>query len=135
LWARGGPKPGHNASAQDLIPRALHAVHGVQHVAEGRIEEALRGLGVEVAHELRGACEIGKEPRAQFACALQGACGRQALLGQRSRRVGKGSPDRYVDRGGGRGGSRLRVTCPDEDVAPRIDHQTLARDECMLPIV
>ena len=43
-------KQGHNAIAQDLIHRALKAVHGVHHVAEGGIEEVLRGLRVEVAN-------------------------------------------------------------------------------------
>ena len=74
------PKQGHNAIAQDLIHRPLKAVHGVHHVLQRGIEEALRGFGVEVTDQLRRALEVGKEHRDLLALAFQGTAGREDLL-------------------------------------------------------
>src|SRR5262245_37995382 len=43
----GDFKERHDAIAQDLVYRALEAVHGVQHQVKGGIEELLGGFGVE----------------------------------------------------------------------------------------
>jgi hypothetical protein len=53
----------------------------------------------------------------------------------RGRRVAEGSPDRCIARGRDSGGSRPRVTRPDEDVTPLIDRQALALDEFVLHIL
>ena len=78
----------HDAVAQHLVP-CLPAVHGVHHVVQGRIEEPLGDFRVEIANQLRGPFEIGKEHRDQLAFAFQGAFGRQDLLGQIGGRVGE----------------------------------------------
>ena len=78
----GGAKQGHDAVAQHLVHRALEAVHGVHHAVDGWIEELLGGFRVEVADELRGVFEIGKEHRDLLALAFQGRAGGEDFLGQ-----------------------------------------------------
>jgi hypothetical protein len=110
-------------------------VHGVHHAVEGGIEEGLDRFVIEVPNQFRRAFEIGKQHRDLLPLAFQGAFSRADLPGQIGRRVAEGSPDRCVDRGGGPGGSHLRVTRPDQNVAPLIDRQALALDEFVLHIL
>ena len=72
LMGNGGPKQGHNAVAEHLIHRALEAVHGVHHALQGRVEELLRGFGIEAPDEFGGVLEVGKEHRDLLAFAFQG---------------------------------------------------------------
>jgi hypothetical protein len=74
------PEQGHDAIAQELVHRALKAVHGVHHVVQGRIQELLRRFGVEVFDQLGGVFDIGKEHGDLLAFALEGRAGRQNLL-------------------------------------------------------
>ena len=83
----GGTEQGHDTVAEHLIHRALEAVHGVHHVPQSRIEEPLGGFGVEVADELGGAFEIGKQHRYLLALAFQGGAGSENLVGEIGRGV------------------------------------------------
>jgi hypothetical protein len=56
----GATEQSHNAVAEYLVHRALEAVHGVHHAVQRRIEELLRGFGIETANQLGGVFEIGK---------------------------------------------------------------------------
>jgi len=76
------PKQGHNAIAQDLIHRPLKAVHGVHHVLQRGIEEALRGFGVEVTDQLRRAFEVGKQDGDLLPFAFQRTARGEDLLRQ-----------------------------------------------------
>ena len=70
LVPNGGTEQRHDAVTEHLIHRALKAVHGVHHVVQGRIEELLRGFGIEVIDQLSGVFDVGKQDRhlLAFAC-------------------------------------------------------------------
>jgi hypothetical protein len=85
----GGTKQRHNAVAQYLIHRALEAVHRVHHALQGRVEELLRGFGIEAPDEFSGVLEVGKEHRDLLAFACQGGAGGQDLVGEMGRRIGQ----------------------------------------------
>jgi hypothetical protein len=61
---------GHDAVAQDLVHRALKAVHRVHHVLEGGIEEGLGRLWIKVADQLGRTFQVGKQHRHLFALAF-----------------------------------------------------------------
>ena len=97
-----GAEERHNAIAHDLVHRAFVAVHGVHHGVQGRVEERLGLFRVEVADQLGGAFQVGKQHGDLLAFAFQGALGRQDLLGEIRGGVGEGcGPARRC--GGGRG--------------------------------
>src|SRR5262249_40304605 len=102
---------------------------------EGRIEELLGGFGIEAPNEFRGVFEIGKEDRDLLALPGQGRAGRQDLVGEMGGRVGEGRPYRYFYRLGGHGGSRTRLTRPDEDATVLIHRHTLSLNEFRFHIV
>src|SRR4029450_3503147 len=61
LVGNGGTEQGHDAVPQHLIHRALEAVYGGHHALQGRIEELLRGFGIEATDEFCGVLEVGKK--------------------------------------------------------------------------
>jgi hypothetical protein len=84
----GGAKQGHDAVAQHLIHRPLEAVHGVHHMAEGRVQQSLGGFRVYAADELRRVLEIGEEDRHLLAFAFESTFQRQDFIGKVARSVG-----------------------------------------------
>ncbi len=133
FMGNGRAKQGHDAIAQHLVHRALIAVHGVHHVVQGRVQELLGRFGVEVADQLGGAFEVGKQHGDLLALAFQGAAGGEDFLGEIGRGVGQRRPV-LVAGGGPRAGTRSLGTRPDQDVAVLIDRQALALDEFVLQI-
>ena len=128
------PEEGHDAIAQHLVHRPLKAVHGVHHALQRRIEECLGGFRVEIADQLRGAFEVGKQHGDLFALAFQGTSGGEDLLDQ----IGWGVRQRrgrcgWRRRGGGRRG-RYGGAGPDQDFTVFITRQALALDEFVLQI-
>ena len=89
LMGHGRAKQGHDAIAQHLVHGAFKAVHGVHHVLQGRIEELLGGFRIEIANQLGGAFEVGKQHRDLLALAFQGTAGGENFLGEIGGRVGK----------------------------------------------
>jgi hypothetical protein len=85
----GGTEQGHDAVPQHLIHRALEAVHGGHHALQGRIEELLRGFGIEATDEFCGVLEVGKEHGDLFALAFQSGAGGENLVGEMGRGVGQ----------------------------------------------
>ena len=65
------PEERHDAIPQHLVHRALIAVHGVHHAVQGRVQELLGGLGVEVPDQLGGVFDIGEQHRHLLALAFQ----------------------------------------------------------------
>jgi len=61
---------------------------GVHHQREDGIEELPRLLRVTVGEQLHRALQVGEEDRDLLALALEGALGREDLLGEVLRRVG-----------------------------------------------
>ena len=125
----GGAKQGHDAIAQHLVHRALEAVHGVHHALQGRIEELLGGFWVEVADQLGGAFDIGKQHRDLLAFAGQvGPRGEDFLaeirwgIGLR-RRSGVGEWRR-----------RRGASCPDQHRAILIHGESLGFNEFGLQV-
>ena len=126
------PEEGHDAIAQHLVHRPLKAVHGVHHALQRRIEECLGGFRVEIADQLRGAFEVGKQHGDLFALACQGTSGGEDLLDQ----IGWGIRQRRGRcggrrRGGGRRG-RYGGAGPDQYFTVFITRQALALDEFVL---
>jgi hypothetical protein len=76
----GRPKQRHNAVAQDLVHRALVAVHRLHHGVQGGVEELTRLFGIKTLDELRGTLDIGKQHSDLLALAFQVATRRQNFL-------------------------------------------------------
>jgi hypothetical protein len=110
-------------------------VHGVHHALQGRIEEVLGGFRVEVADQLGGAFEVGKEHGDLFAFACQGGTGGEDFLGEIRRGVGEGGT-RLVD-GRGRSWRRGRTDSsrPDQATAVVIDHVWVGVEEFVLQVL
>ena len=118
------PEEGHDAIAQHLVHRPLKAVHGVHHALQRRIEECLGGFRVEIADQLRGAFEVGKQHGDLFALACQGTSGGEDLLDQigwgvRQRRRRCGGRRRGSGRGGGTAAPVQTRTSPSSSRARR----------------
>ena len=128
------PEEGHDAIAQHLVHRALKAVHGVHHALQRRIEELLGGFRVEVADQLRGAFEVGKQHGDLLALAFQGTSGGEDFLGQ----IGWGVGERRR-RVAWRRGRRLAARCRRRPSRPGTrpassTAEALALDEFVLQI-
>jgi hypothetical protein len=106
LMGQGRAKEGHEAITQNLVHRALIAVHSVHHGVQDGVEELLCGFRVEVANQLGGTSDVGKQDGDLLAFAFQGAARGQDLLreiGGRVRQRGLGSRRCGPDGGWGRG--------------------------------
>ena len=105
-------------------------MHGGHHALQGRIEELLRGFGIEATDEFCGVLEVGKEHGDLFALAFQGAFGGEDFLRQIGRGVGKWGPLSLRDWSASRSPRRhLRSTGPDEYGPLLIGRETLTVDE------
>jgi hypothetical protein len=82
LVGNGGAKQGHNAIAEHLVHRALEAVHGVHHQAQGGVQELLGGFGIQALNELGGVLDVGKEDGDLFAFACQGGARGEDLVSE-----------------------------------------------------
>ena len=130
----GAPNSAIMPSPEHLVDGALEAVHGVHHELQGRIEELLGGFGIEVADQLGGAFEVGKQHRHLLALAFQGTAGRQDLLGEIGRGVGEGRLARGLHGRRGGDGSGASLARPDQ-AAPRIVADLwMGIEECVLEI-
>ena len=89
LMGDGGAKQGHDAIAEYLVRGALIAVHGIHHVAQGRVQELLGSLGVAIPDQLGGVFDVSEQHRDLLAFAFQGTARGEDLLGQIGRRVGQ----------------------------------------------
>ena len=106
----------------------------VHHALQGRVQELLRGFGVEATDEFGGVLEVGKQHRDLLTLAFQGRAGGQDLVGEMGRRIGQrglvwdppweGSGQ--VCRGG---------TSPDQHAALLIHCQLLGIDEFVFEIL
>ena len=76
----GGTEQRHNAVAQHLIHRAFEAVYGVHHALQGRVQELLRGFGIETTDEFGGVLEVGKEHCDLLAFAFQAQGGHRGFF-------------------------------------------------------
>jgi hypothetical protein len=76
------PEEGHDAVAQHLVDCALEAVHSLHHVMQGRVEELLGGLRVEVLDQFGRIFDVGEQHCHLLALACQGRAGGQDLLGE-----------------------------------------------------
>ena len=103
----------------------LLADRGIQ---RAEAEECLGGFRVEIADQLRGAFEVGKQHGDLFALAFQGTSGGEDLLDQ----IGWGVRQRRRRCGGRRG--RYGGAGPDQDCTVFITRQALALDEFVLQI-
>src|SRR5262245_5578280 len=65
-------RPGGNATAHDLIDRALVSMHRSHHVSQDRIEELHGLLRIVVCQQLHRALDLGKQHGDLFALALHG---------------------------------------------------------------
>ena len=77
FMGQGGAEQSHDAVPQDLIHRALEAVHRVHHELDGRVEELLGRFGVEVLDQLGGVLDVGEQHGHVLALPFQGAPGRE----------------------------------------------------------
>jgi hypothetical protein len=82
LMGDGSAKEGHDAITQNLIDRALIAMHGIHHAMQDWVEKPLRHLGIEVLNQLCGAFDVGKQDGHLLAIAFKGGAGVQDLLGK-----------------------------------------------------
>jgi hypothetical protein len=71
LMGNGGTKTGHDAIAQYLVHRALVAVDGVHHTAQGRVDELLSGFWIEIPDQLGGVLNVGEQDRDLFPFSFQ----------------------------------------------------------------
>jgi hypothetical protein len=78
----GRPKQRHNAIAEDLVHRALVAVHGLHHGVQGWVKEPPGLFRIKARDQLRGALNIGKQHGDLLALALQVATRGQNFLSQ-----------------------------------------------------
>jgi hypothetical protein len=74
-----GAEERHDAVPEPLVDGAFVAVHGVHHALQRGSQEALGGFGGEVAAQLGGAFQVGKQHGHLLALAFQGAFGRREL--------------------------------------------------------
>ena len=88
LVGDGRPEERHDAVTEELVDRALVAVHLGQHEIEGPAHEPMDFLGVEAGREGREPGDVHEEHRHLLALALERAGGGEDLLGQVLRRVG-----------------------------------------------
>ena len=84
----GRPEQRHDAVAEELIDRALVAVHLGQHEVEGPAHEPVDFLGIEAGGQGREPGDVHEQHRHLLALALERAGGGEDLLGQVLRRVG-----------------------------------------------
>ena len=113
LVGNGRAKQGHNAIAEHLIDRALEAVHGLHHQADGWVQELLGRFRIKTFDELGRVLDVSKEDGDLFAFAFQGRAGGEDFVGQVGWRVGQRrcvwlTPLTRCLFGGGQGRSR----CP-----------------------
>jgi hypothetical protein len=90
LVGHGSAEQRHDPVAHHLVDRALEAVNRLHHVFEDGIEDLARLLGITICEQLHRALEIGEEHSDLLALALEGALGREDLLGKVLRGVGRG---------------------------------------------
>src|SRR5215510_9156112 len=76
------PEQGHNAVAQDLIHRALVAVHRLHQGAQGGAEELTPVFRLNTLDQLRGTLDIGKQHGDLLAFTFQVATRLQNLLSE-----------------------------------------------------
>jgi hypothetical protein len=87
FMGNGRAEQGHNPVAHHLVHRALEAVHGVHHQLNNRVQELLRGLGIEPLDQPGGVLEVGEEDGDLLALAFQSSFGGEDFLGQIARGV------------------------------------------------
>ena len=78
----------HNAVAQDLVDRALVAMHGIHHDADRSVEDAARFFRVGAFDDLERAFDVGEQHRDVLALARQQRPGIKDALGKVVRRIG-----------------------------------------------
>ena len=131
LMGDGRAKQGHDAIAQHLVHRALEAVHGVHHAAQGGVQELLGGFRVEIPDQFGGVFEVGEQHRDLLALAFQSAAGGEDFLREIHRGVGERGT-RGVPAGAL---AKSQAPRPDEDFAILIDGQALGIDDFVLEAV
>jgi hypothetical protein len=77
----------HDPVARVLVHRALEAVHAVGQDLEEALEDAVPGLGVELAGQLHRAREVGEEHGHLLALAFECGAGPEDLVAEMLRRV------------------------------------------------
>jgi len=87
LVGDGGAEERHDAVAEELVDRALVAVHLGQHEVEGAAHEPMHFLGVEALGQRGEPRDVHEEHRHLLALALEGAAGGQNFLGEVLRRI------------------------------------------------
>ena len=90
LVGDGGAEERHDAVAEELVDRALVAVHLGQHEVEGAAHEPVHLLGVEALGQRGEPRDVHEEHGHLLALALERAARREDLLGQVLGRVGLG---------------------------------------------
>jgi hypothetical protein len=130
LVRQRGPEQRHDAVPQDLVDRALVAVHGSHQAFQDGIEELPGLLRITIGQEFHGAFEVGKEHRDLLALAFQGTAGGEDFLGEIGRRVGaRGTLGRGSRRGRARG-----VPGPHEHFPVLVGRHALGIDELGLQV-
>jgi hypothetical protein len=80
---------GHDAIAQHLVHGALVAVHSIHHMAQSRVQQVLRGFGIEISDQFGGVFEVGKYNADLLAFAFEGGAGCENLFGEVLRCIGE----------------------------------------------
>jgi len=134
----GSPKQGHDAIAEHLVHRALVAMHGVHHTVQGRVQELLSGLRVEVPDQFGGVLDVGKQHGDLLAFTFQVRAGVEDFFGEIGWGIRPGGPLRRWGRreydGWHWSGYPASSTAPDQDFAIFIHGQQLAVDEFFFEI-
>ena len=104
-------KERHDAVAHDVVYRALVPVNGCHHALHDALEKLSRLLRVTVRDQLHGSLEVREQHGDLLTFALDGAPGREDLLGEVFRGIGLGRAGRCTcvgGRGMGAGVTELR---------------------------
>jgi hypothetical protein len=112
---------------------------GHKHAVDGRVEELLRGFGIQATDQLCRVFEVGKEHRHLLALTCEGGTGRDNFLGEVCGGISPRLSVRWARPVRRRCGGRRRRCChvagPDQDVAILINGHLLGLNELDFEIV
>jgi hypothetical protein len=113
---------GHDAIAQHLVHRALKAVHGLHHAAQGRVQELLGGLRVDISDQFGRVFDIGEQHRDLLALTCEGGTGLQDFFGEMCGGIRERCPLLVCGEGGACSQGLTRFSGVDQATAVVIDH-------------
>jgi hypothetical protein len=107
-------------------------MHGLHHAVDGRVQEPLGGLRIEVPDQRSGTLGVGKQDRDLLALAFQALAGIEDFFGEMCRDIRQRSPLRVCGRGRSWRRGRACFSRPDEATAVILDRAWVCVQEFVL---